>query len=102
MNSVRRFVIVISIVFIVFLILAVGEEIDVSVEIATWKNNASGAVTLSFDDGYLETYKSVIPPLDNRSVRGTFNIITSRVGGRYGELELADWQHWRDARDSRP
>jgi hypothetical protein len=90
-------VLLISIFLIFFIILELGEEIDVSVEIATWKNNASGAATFSFDDGYLETYESVIPLLNGRGVRGTFNIITSRVGGRYGELELADWQRWRDA-----
>lgn len=74
-----------------------GEESNVIVEIAKWKGNAFGAVTLSFDDGYLATYESVIPLLDERGVKASFNIITERVGKNYGGLELAEWERWEIA-----
>jgi peptidoglycan/xylan/chitin deacetylase (PgdA/CDA1 family) len=73
-----------------------GLDRDVKVEIARWQGNASGAVTLSFDDGYLETYESAIPILEEKEVKATFNVITGRVGGNYGRLPLADWEHWED------
>jgi peptidoglycan/xylan/chitin deacetylase (PgdA/CDA1 family) len=92
-----RRLILILIIVLSSLCITPDEDLDVSVQIAKWKGNASGAITLSFDDGYLETYESVIPLLDNGNIRGTFNIITQRVGKHYGGLELADWQQWVEA-----
>ncbi len=74
-----------------------GIDRDVRVEIAIWQGGASGAATLSFDDGYVETYNTVIPILAEKNINATFNVITDRVGGVYGKLRLADWGDWRKA-----
>jgi hypothetical protein len=77
-----------------------GLDRDVKVEIAKWQGDASGAVTLSFDDGYLETYESVISILEEKEVKATFNVISDRVGGNYGKLSLADWGQWEAAAET--
>jgi peptidoglycan/xylan/chitin deacetylase (PgdA/CDA1 family) len=80
------------------LCLSAGEnEEALEIEIAKWQGNTSGAVTLSFDDGYLATYISVIPILDEYGINGTFNLITGLVGGKYGVIELASWEMWVEA-----
>jgi peptidoglycan/xylan/chitin deacetylase (PgdA/CDA1 family) len=75
----------------------VNNQFDLSVNIARWRDNAEGAVTLSFDDGYLPTYNSVMPLLNDEGVKATFNLITKRTGGWYGNIELADWEKWSAA-----
>ncbi len=91
----------------VFLILAItlsmlclgqpGVDRGVTVEIATWQGGSPGAASLSFDDGYAETYNAVIPILAEKNISATFNVISVKVGGVYGELGLADWGQWRKA-----
>jgi hypothetical protein len=61
----RLFLILIIIIGSVLCLSDVREKDDeVVIEIARWRGNARGAVTLSFDDGYLQTHLSVIPILE--------------------------------------
>ncbi len=93
----KQVLLVLAIFLSVLFLGSSGLDRDVKVEIAKWPGNASGAVTLSFDDGYLETYESVIPILEEKEVKATFNVISDRVGGIYGRLALADWGQWEAA-----
>lgn len=67
------------------------------INICTWKDSTAFAVTLSFDDGYLATYRSSLPILNSHHLVGTFNVIAKRVGSRYIHMELATWEDWNDA-----
>ena len=93
----KYFLLAIAIVITTMCIGPVGFDEGIAVEIANWRGNTSGAITLSFDDGYIETYNTVMPILDEKDVKASFNVISAKVGGKYGRLTLADWEHWEDA-----
>ncbi len=61
------------------------------------KNNAWAALTLSFDDGYKETYDSTIPCLADYGFRASYNIVTSLVGNTLGNLTTSSWDNWQNA-----
>ena len=48
--------------------------------VTTWRGNHPGALSLTFDDGYISQYTSAVPALNARGLRGTFFIITSFPG----------------------
>ena len=64
-------------------------------KISTWKDNATFAATLSFDDGYQATYSTAIPILRSHNTVGSFNVIAGRIGSSYAQIELATWDDWR-------
>ncbi len=79
-------------------ILSMAEnETGTVVEIARWKNNAKAALTLSFDDGYVQTYEAVLPILDEKGIKASFNIITELSGKDYAGIEIMGWEGWGDA-----
>ena len=41
-----------------------------------WLNNASCAVTFTFDDGLANQFSTIVPALENYGMRGTFYIVT--------------------------
>jgi peptidoglycan/xylan/chitin deacetylase (PgdA/CDA1 family) len=61
-------------------------------EITYWPDNKAGAVSLTFDDGFLSQYSLAVPVLNTRGFKGTFFIITHTMGNPY-----ATWDNWRDA-----
>lgn len=65
-----------------------------------WKNDAQAALTLSFDDGYQETYGSTFPILMDRKMTATYSIPTSYVGGRLHGLQVGSWSDWQNAAKS--
>jgi hypothetical protein len=54
-------------------------------------------LTISFDDGFKETFESTISCLCDRGLNGSYNVITSLVGSTYLNLPLASWADWQYA-----
>ena len=50
-------------------------------EIATWQNDKSAAISLTFDDGSPNQFSQALPILNKLSIPATFYIITGDVGG---------------------
>jgi len=57
--------------------------------ITNWPENKAGAVSITFDDGLPSQFSLGIPALDARGIKGTFYVITDRVGGA--------WDPWKNA-----
>ena len=57
--------------------------------ITNWPENKAGAVSLTFDDGTQSQLSLGIPALDARGLKGTFYVITDRVG--------TAWDPWKSA-----
>ncbi len=53
------------------------------VRAATWPRGKSGAASLTFDDGTKDHYRIAAPVLEEMGVRGTFYVITDKVGGGF-------------------
>ncbi len=68
-------------------------------EIAKWKDNKAGAVSLTFDDGYISYFTIGVPALNARGFKGTFFIITNYTDDPTGDpLNIkASWDNWRTA-----
>jgi len=58
----------------------VDETKALEYEKATWYEFKDAAVTFTFDDAYLNHFKIAMPMLEQRGFRGTFYVVTSRVG----------------------
>lgn len=48
-----------------------------------WYQGKDAAVTFTFDDGYRSQFLLAVPVLDARSFKGTFFIVTNRIGKGY-------------------
>ena len=66
----KSYVIVISLVFIFGLVLA-------SLSTTSFSQPTSDVVTLSFDDGWIDNYYNAWVEMEQRGMRGCFNIVTS-------------------------
>jgi peptidoglycan/xylan/chitin deacetylase (PgdA/CDA1 family) len=63
--------------------------------IAQWKNNKSGAISLTFDDGYALQYSIGVTALNEFGFRGTFFVITDDVS--LNIPRYVSWENWRNA-----
>jgi peptidoglycan/xylan/chitin deacetylase (PgdA/CDA1 family) len=68
-------------------------------EIAKWRDNKAGAVSLTFDDGYISYFTIGVPALNARGFKGTFFIITNYTDDPTSDpLNIkASWDNWRTA-----
>ena len=64
--------------------------------ITKWKDNKSGAASLTFDDGYQSQYSIGVTALNELGFRGTFFVITGTVGSPGSP----SWDNWRSAANS--
>ncbi|MGA1792926.1 MAG: polysaccharide deacetylase family protein [Thermoplasmatota archaeon] len=62
-----------------------------SASICTWKDNLSGALSFTFDDGVNSQAVNASPIMSLLDIRGTFFITTDNVGIPYG----ATWAQWQ-------
>lgn len=62
-----------------------------------WKNEVKAALTLSFDDGYKETYDITVDLLSRFGLKATYNIPTGYVGRQLEGLAVASWEDWQRA-----
>jgi peptidoglycan/xylan/chitin deacetylase (PgdA/CDA1 family) len=69
-----------------------------STEITKWKNNMSGAASLTFDDGYLAQYTIGVTALNAFGFKGTFFLVTRDTS--LGLPRFASWDNWRSAASS--
>jgi oligosaccharide reducing-end xylanase len=60
-------------------------------EITYFLDNKKGALSLTFDDGYLSQFTSAVPLLSARNLKGTFFLITNWIPGTGG----VTWDQWR-------
>lgn len=67
------------------------------IEPPIWPNGASAALTITFDDGYADTYRQTAAWLADRGYRGTYYVISRRVGTYFERLPTATWHDWRCA-----
>lgn len=62
-----------------------------------WPNGTSGAVTISFDDGYASTYQNTVFSLKERGLSATYNIIPAYVNKVFNGEKTANWEQWCEA-----
>lgn len=62
-----------------------------------WKNKTQGALTLSFDDGYKETFENILPLLDKYKLVASFNVIAGLLGEKFLGLKLASYPDLKKA-----
>lgn len=62
-----------------------------------WPNGASAALTITFDDGYADTYCQTAAWLADRGHKATYYVISRRVGAYFERLPTATWHDWRCA-----
>lgn len=67
------------------------------VERLIWPNCALAALTLTFDDGYADTYQETCSWLAERGLGATYYVISHRVGTWFENLPTASWDDWRQA-----
>lgn len=70
------------------------------VNIAYFKYNYKGALSLTFDDGLEEHYSIVFPELEKRSLNGTFAIVGKNVGGSNKYGPCVTWKQLREISDA--
>ena len=51
-----------------------------------------GVLTLSFDDGYLDTYKYAIPHLDSLGIKSTFSVPVNLIGKACEKRPVLKWR----------
>ncbi len=61
-------------------------------EITRWKSNKSGAISLTFDDGYTSQYTIGVPALNELGFKGTFFLVTD-----FTTIGPPSWDNWRTA-----
>ena len=73
----------ISIVFFLFLLspFAGRNTAFAQTEICKWQFNRSGAVSITYDDGYITQFKNAMPVMDRLHLPGTFFIVTGALPG---------------------
>lgn len=62
-----------------------------------WPSGFEGAVTLTFDGGYSETFDSVLPLLDECNHSATWFLVTGSVGQLLEGRPVASWSAWDEA-----
>jgi len=65
--------------------------------ICKWRSDASAAVSLTFDDGYEETYESTAALFGQLNISATYFIATAAVGQTLEGFQVADWDTWKQA-----
>ena len=68
--------------------------------ICQWQGDASAAMSLSFDDGYEETYDLTAALLRELNIRATYFIATEAVGQSLHGYQVANWDKWNQASSS--
>ena len=63
-------------------------------EITLWKENKPGAVSLTFDDGFVSQYSVGVTALNEFGFKGTFFVITDFAST---DPNFASWDNWRNA-----
>ncbi|KAA6350132.1 Gellan lyase [termite gut metagenome] len=64
------------------------------IQIAKYKDNKSGAVSYTFDDGLRNQYLIAAPIMERQQVTGTFFIIAGEVAANKGEAEMKKAGAW--------
>jgi VCBS repeat-containing protein len=63
--------------------------------VSRWKGNKAGAVSFTFDDGYLSQYSVGVTALNEQGYKGTFFVITDAINNN--QPDMATWDNWRTA-----
>jgi peptidoglycan/xylan/chitin deacetylase (PgdA/CDA1 family) len=67
------------------------------VSVTKWKNNARAALTLTFDDGYRDTWEYSLRILVPLGVKATHYVVAGAAGGIFQGKKMASWAEWREA-----
>lgn len=62
-----------------------------------WPNDASAALTITFDDGFADTYHETAAWLADKGLGATYYIVSRRVGTNFENIPTATWENWRQA-----
>ena len=89
MNKAMRTVLMLSL-----LVLSVTSAFAAPPSITTWRGNHAGAISITFDDGYISQYTLAVPALNVRGLRGTFFVVSSFPQPPV-DPEFASWDNWR-------
>jgi peptidoglycan/xylan/chitin deacetylase (PgdA/CDA1 family) len=66
----------------------------------TWPNGTCAALTITFDDGYTDTYHETSAWLADHGLGATYYLISRQVGTSFEDLPTATWENWRLAAQS--
>lgn len=70
---------IIATLFILFFL--INDRVNGQTEIAKWRDDKKGAVSLTYDDGYLNQFKYALPVMQRLQLPATFYIITGPIAG---------------------
>jgi peptidoglycan/xylan/chitin deacetylase (PgdA/CDA1 family) len=86
----------VGLLVLLLLVAFVGVSLAAPHEITKWKDNKAGAISLTFDDGYISHFTIGVTALNDRGYKGTFFIISDLAEtGDGGSKAL--WADWRNA-----
>ena len=60
-----------------------------------WPNGKSAALTITFDDGFADTYHETCGWLAEREIKATYFLISRYVGKCFENIATANWENWR-------
>lgn len=60
-----------------------------------WPDGKCAALTISFDDGYADTYQETSKWLAERGLAATYFIVSRLVGKHFEKIPTATWENWR-------
>lgn len=67
-----------------------------STRICRWADNATGAVTITFDGGYAASVRNALPVLERLDLPSTWFLVAGAVGGLLEGRPVAGWGWWRE------
>ena len=62
-----------------------------------WPNDACAALTITFDDGYADTYHETSVWLAEHGLGATYYVVSRHVGTCFENIPTATWENWRHA-----
>ncbi|HEV2832184.1 MAG TPA: polysaccharide deacetylase family protein [Hanamia sp.] len=67
--------------FLSVILLGINNESFGQTEICKWQFGKSGAVSITYDDGYITQFKEAMPVMNKLNFPGTFFIVTGKLAG---------------------
>jgi peptidoglycan/xylan/chitin deacetylase (PgdA/CDA1 family) len=67
------------------------------VKLRSWPGRTLAALTLTFDDGFTDTYHETCGWLATRGLTATYFVITKHVGKQFENMQTASWGNWQEA-----
>jgi peptidoglycan/xylan/chitin deacetylase (PgdA/CDA1 family) len=62
-----------------------------------WPNGSTSALTITFDDGYADTYEETAVWLAERGMGATYYVVSRCVGKDFENKPTATWENWHNA-----